>query len=53
MALNGGLSVGDTTFVDGDGVRVRDAAVSGGTLYTIANNDKVKVLAKKSCTFFF
>ena len=50
MALNGGLSVGDTTFVDGDGVRVRDAAVSGGTLYTIANNDKVKVLAKKSCS---
>lgn len=50
MALNGGLSVGDITYVDGTGVRVRDAAVSGGTLYTITDNARVEVLAKKSCS---
>lgn len=49
MALNGGLSVGDITYVDGKGVRVREAPVSGSTLYTIANNDKVEVTGKKSC----
>ena len=50
MALNGGLSVGTTTYVTRSSVRVRDAAVSGSTLYTIAQNDKVSILAKKSCS---
>ena len=50
MALNGGLSVGAITYVNGSGVRVRDAAVSGDTLYTITNGDRVEILAKKSCS---
>ena len=50
MASYGGLSVDDITYVNGTGVRVRDAAVNGETLYTIANNNKVKVRKKMACS---
>ena len=50
MARYGGLSVDDITYVNGTGVRVRDAAVNGETLYTLANNNKVKVRKQMACS---